>query len=719
MRPAGRDPAGWLLDVAVRLLPARRREWGQAMRADFACIATTPERWRFALGCARVALWQGPVWRVVACLAAQGAAVALAMTSGIGGLFRAEVLALVLVAPPLLWRIGRGPGGLRLGPSPAARAGRWVGYGLIGSCALVAVGFIAADIESRSDGPGAAAMWLGVVLLALAVHTRDVLAVTSAESRVSSAGMTSGAGFGAGAGVAAWALLPFGQSLSVHGPWLAAVYPGAFAMALVGAPAAAAMLAARRSRSFGPGLRAGGCAGLVAGQVLFIVGVGAVWLRPELVDSSIFDKGPDWLPAEPTGVAGVYLIALVLMPVVGLACGALGAAIGSASTASTVTRRRRVHRVAGVLALAALVALGALCYPLTHVFDGHDTTSFGAVGTTGVAFAPNGRALVTTNGDQTAILWNLAEPGRPIRAATFFGTAAFAPGGHTLATRGLLWNVADPAHPARVAAFDDGDPVVFSPDGRRLATENNGVGMLWNVADRAHPRRTGAFSGDGVAFDPAGRTFATSNWCTSLSGTFGTGCTTTLWSVSDRTRATRIATISGGRAVFSPDGRTLATRAVNDTVVLWSLADPRHPKRIAALRAGGGERPTPAVVFSPDGRRLATGSEDGTVRLWDLAAPAHPSTLPTARSLSYSGQIGVSDTHTVAAFSSDGRTLTAIMGNSVVTRWNVADPRRPVRTAVLRRETQGAGIVAFAPDVASVGGAAVDGGNAVSLWRIG
>jgi hypothetical protein len=63
--------------------------------------------------------------------------------------------------------------------------------------------------------------------------------------------------------------------------------------------------------------------------------------------------------------------------------------------------------------------------------------------------------------------------------------------------------------------------------------------------------------------------------------------------------------------------------------------------------------------------------------------------------------------------------LAAIMGNSVVTRWDVTDPRRPTRTGVLRRETQGAGIVALAPDLASVGGAAVDGGNAVSLWRIG
>jgi WD40 repeat protein len=718
MRPAGRDPAGWLLDVAIRMLPAGRHDWGQAMRAEFACIAPASERWRFALGCARVALWHGPVWRVAGCLAAQGAAVGLALTSGIGGLFRAEVLALVLVAPPLLWRIERGSGRLRLGPSRAARTGRWVGYGLIGSCVLVAVGLIAADIETRSDGPGAAALWLGVVLLALAVHTRDVLAVTSAESRVSSAVMTSGAGVGAGAGLAAWALLPFGQSLSLHGRWLAAAYPTAFAMALVAAPAAAGMLAARRSHGFRPGVHAGGCAGLVAGQVLFIVGVGAVWLRPELVDSSLFDKGPDWLPAEPSGVAGTYLIALVLVPVLGLLCGALGATIGAVSTAAPVTRWRRVDPAAGALALAALVFAGVLCYPLTHVFDGHDTTSFGAVGTTGVAFSPDGRALVTTNGDRTAILWNVADPARPARTATFRGTAAFAPDGRTLATRGLLWNVADPSRPTRIAAFDDGDPAAFSTDGRRLATENNGVGMLWNVAERAHPRRTGTFTGDPVAFSRDGRTFATRDWCAPQSGTFGTGCTTTLWSVSDRSRPARIATVSGGSAVFSPDGRVLATRAVHDTVVLWSLADPRHPRRIAVLVCGRDDRPTPAVVFSPAGRRLATGSEDGTVRLWQLAAPTHPSTLPPARPLSYSAQIGVSDTHTVAAFSGDGRTLTAIMGNSVVTRWNIADPRRPTRAAVLRRETYGAGVVAFSRDVASVGGAAVDASNSVSVWRI-
>ena len=264
-------------------------------------------------------------------------------------------------------------------------------------------------------------------------------------------------------------------------------------------------------------------------------------------------------------------IGLVLVPVLGLLFGALGGAIATAAGG----RRVDLARAGG--ALAVLVLAGALCYPLTHVFDGRDTTSFGTVGATAVAFSPDGRALVTANGWQTANLWNLADPAHPTRSATFFGGAAFAPDGRTLATRGLLWNVADPAHPTRVAAFDDGDPVLFSPDGRRLATANNGVGMLWNVTDRTQPARAGSFTGAAAAFSPNGHLLATSVWC---SAAFGVGCATTLWSVGDQARAARLATVRGAGAVFAPDGHTLATRSVNDTVVLWRVANAAHPTRL-------------------------------------------------------------------------------------------------------------------------------------------
>ena len=50
------DPARSLVSLATRLLPAQRRDWGQAMQAEFDAVPGPWARWRFALGCARMAL---------------------------------------------------------------------------------------------------------------------------------------------------------------------------------------------------------------------------------------------------------------------------------------------------------------------------------------------------------------------------------------------------------------------------------------------------------------------------------------------------------------------------------------------------------------------------------------------------------------------------------------------------------------------------------------
>lgn len=46
-----------LLAVAVRWMPGERREWGAAMLAELAQLQNLSTRWRFALGCACVALF--------------------------------------------------------------------------------------------------------------------------------------------------------------------------------------------------------------------------------------------------------------------------------------------------------------------------------------------------------------------------------------------------------------------------------------------------------------------------------------------------------------------------------------------------------------------------------------------------------------------------------------------------------------------------------------
>jgi hypothetical protein len=57
MRINAADIPGLLLALAVRRMPAERGEWGDAMLAELAQLQHPITRWRFALGCARVALF--------------------------------------------------------------------------------------------------------------------------------------------------------------------------------------------------------------------------------------------------------------------------------------------------------------------------------------------------------------------------------------------------------------------------------------------------------------------------------------------------------------------------------------------------------------------------------------------------------------------------------------------------------------------------------------
>jgi WD40 repeat protein len=283
-----------------------------------------------------------------------------------------------------------------------------------------------------------------------------------------------------------------------------------------------------------------------------------------------------------------------------------------------------------------------------------------------------------------------------------------------MASRNLLWNLTDPARPTRLTTFAGGNPVVFSRDGNLLATnglDHDGTTTLWNVTDRTHPVNLGTITAGGTgAFSPDGSVFA--------AGSVDGPTTTTLWSLGG-TSPVRLATVDGGAGngpVFSPDGTLLATPADNGTVAVWNVANPASPRRIATLTCGGDTRPMAAVVFAPDGRSLVTASQSGPVALWHVADLNRPVTLSSDHV--GSTQIGLSDTLTFAAFSPDGHRFATVSGNDLVTEWNVTDPDRPTRTAILTRRTYGAGQVGFTPDLGAVGGTAPDGSETVSLWHL-
>ncbi len=146
-------------------------------------------------------------------------------------------------------------------------------------------------------------------------------------------------------------------------------------------------------------------------------------------------------------------------------------------------------------------------------------------------------------------------------------------------------------HPEAVQTVQHGDAVhavVFSPDGRRLATVGRDrTARIWDISSGAqlvrltHDNAVGA-----VAFSRNGRRLVTAS----------TGRTARVWAVA-----------------LSPDGRRLATASADRTARVWDVTS------AALLGMFTHDKAVRGVVFSGAGRRLATVSGEGTVRVWDVA----------------------------------------------------------------------------------------------------
>jgi WD40 repeat protein len=202
------------------------------------------------------------------------------------------------------------------------------------------------------------------------------------------------------------------------------------------------------------------------------------------------------------------------------------------------------------VAVPVLSAVGALVFPMLQAVIVDDTTTFAGVGTTRVAFPSSGATILTSNGDQTFVLWGMADPARPRRLATFSGDARYSPDGHLLASRDTLWSLDGAARPIRLGRFTEGVPAAFSADGRMLLVHDRNATTLWNIVDPRRPVRLASLgrATSDATFAPDGRTLYTGDV---------DGNTITRWDLRDPAAPVPVAVLDGWQAVMSPDGGTL------------------------------------------------------------------------------------------------------------------------------------------------------------------
>ncbi|MFF9039712.1 helix-turn-helix domain-containing protein [Streptomyces sp. NPDC014892] len=266
----------------------------------------------------------------------------------------------------------------------------------------------------------------------------------------------------------------------------------------------------------------------------------------------------------------------------------------------------------------------AAAVPLERRLTGHTGT------VSALVYSPDGKTLASGGFDGTVRLWDPAT-GRTRKVLAgradaedpdLVRTVAFAPDGRTLATShgddARLWDLDTGRVRATVALRKPDDDnmaaVGFDRAGRALAVAEGG--QVLNVADgRVVTTLKGPTGLEmAVAFSPDGRTLATST----------RDHTAQLW---DLATGKVLSTVKSGTGVvsslaFDTTGKTLATGTEDGTVHLWDVADGRQRTTLTSASSR-----VESMAFAPDGRTLAAGSYDGTVRLWDLATGRADTTL--------------------------------------------------------------------------------------------
>ncbi len=278
-----------------------------------------------------------------------------------------------------------------------------------------------------------------------------------------------------------------------------------------------------------------------------------------------------------------------------------------------------------------------------------------------LTFSPDGKTLVTGSGDCTVKLWDTTtwKAKRTLKHGAEINAVTFSPDGKLLGVADsdsvALWNVASLTRVRTLLGMTG--PIVFSPNGRVLATHEVGnftvrlwTTLTWQLLQVLHGVKV-----EPIAFSPDSKTLAlgsvdkvelrdpaTARITHVIPGTWGPSADFPHGFVK--------------ALAFSHDGKILATGGESSILQLWDTAS-WHEIRAFDLRASDEENRAngfplgegvgiDVIAFSPDSKLVAAGCADADTRLWEVA-PGHP-----VRKLSGHGEPIES-----IAFSPDGRLI--------------------------------------------------------------